>query len=222
MKVFSGYILWGVKFETRKLDEAYIVNVLKKECNCRLWQLNGYRCIHYVATLACLNITPDGSYVYLMYLGALFHNTYKQPIHGMNGSNMWPSTEYIPPMKRRMLGRPTIKRIRDASKRHGKHNVSKVGKKITCGICKQEGHNKSTCSQVERIPKVTVTKKQKVRQTQKPVNLQKGREDVVMVDVGDQQIVHVNATEQVVRVNETVGKVDTTGQPKQRKNQRES
>ncbi|CAH1446537.1 unnamed protein product [Lactuca virosa] len=45
----------GMKFEARKMDEAFTVDVEKKECSCRLWQLNGYGCIHSVATLAYLN-----------------------------------------------------------------------------------------------------------------------------------------------------------------------
>ncbi|CAH1446538.1 unnamed protein product [Lactuca virosa] len=84
-----------------------------------------------------------------MYLAALYHNTYKQPIHGMNGKNMWPSTDlipHLPPLKRSMPGRPTIKRRRDASERMGKHTVSKAGKKVSCSICKEKGHNKATCS----------------------------------------------------------------------------
>ncbi|XP_023743563.2 uncharacterized protein LOC111891725 [Lactuca sativa] len=137
----------GMKFEARKMDEAFTVDVEKKECSCRLWQLNGYGCVHSVTTLAYLNLTPDGPYVDPMYLAALYHNTYKQPIHGMNGQNMWPSTDLIPPLpplKRRMPGRPTIKRRRDASERMGKHTVCKAGKKVSCSICKEKGHNKAT------------------------------------------------------------------------------
>ncbi|XP_052621081.1 uncharacterized protein LOC128126928 [Lactuca sativa] len=34
----------GMKFEARKMDEAFTVDVEKKECSCTLWQLNGYGC----------------------------------------------------------------------------------------------------------------------------------------------------------------------------------
>ncbi|XP_052624931.1 uncharacterized protein LOC111911059 [Lactuca sativa] len=105
----------GMKFEARKMDKAFTVDVEKKECSCRLWQLNGYGCVHSVATLAYLNLKPDGPYVDSM----------------------------------RMPRRPTIKRRRDASERMGKHTVSKAGKKVSCSICKEKGHNKATCSKGE-------------------------------------------------------------------------
>ncbi|XP_023749225.1 uncharacterized protein LOC111897504 [Lactuca sativa] len=161
----------GMKFERRKMDESYIVDVTNKECNCRLWQLNGYGCVHSVATLAYLNIIPDGLYVDPLYLGAFFNNSYKQSISGMNGMDMWPSTDFIPPLpplKRRMPSKPTMKRIRDACERSGKH---------------MKGHNKTTCTQVLRPPKTNVTKKQKIMQTQESVNMQGGGEDAVMGDV---------------------------------------
>ncbi|CAH1449561.1 unnamed protein product [Lactuca virosa] len=131
-----------------------------------------------------------------------------------------------------MSGRPNIKRRMDASERSRKHRVSKADKKITCGVCKHTGHNKSTCNQVERIPKVSVIEKQKVSQAQELVNLQNGGDDAVMVDVGEQQNVHANAPEQqnvhanapeqVVGVNEAVGNVASAVKPKKRKKIREN
>lgn len=50
---------------------------------------------------------------------------------------------HLYPIRRRMHGRPTIRRKKDASERSNKHIVSKVGKKVLCGICKEAGHNKN-------------------------------------------------------------------------------
>ncbi|CAH1426442.1 unnamed protein product [Lactuca virosa] len=64
---------------------------------------------------------------------------------------MWPSTDFIPPLpplKRRISGRLTIKRRRDASEWMGKHTILKAGKKVSCSICKEKGQKKATCSQV--------------------------------------------------------------------------
>ncbi|CAH1432682.1 unnamed protein product [Lactuca virosa] len=181
-----------MEFKTRKIDESYIVDVIKKECSCRLWQLNG----------------------------------------GMNGMNMWPSTTFTPPLsplKRRMPGRPTVIRIRDAFERSGKHIVSEARKKVYCDIFKEKGHNKTTCTKVPRPPKTNVTKKQKIMQTQESVNMQGGGEDVVMGDAVEPQtdeVMRVKKSDQVVRVNEAkergrfnrvVRQVNTTGQPSKRK-----
>ena len=131
-----------MKFITRKIDESYIVDVRKKECICRLWQLNENGYVHSVATLTYLNITPDGAYVDPLYLGAFFHNTYKQSISGMNEMSMWHFTNFLPPLpplKRRMPGRPTMKRIWDASERFGKHMVSKARKIFLVAYAKRKG-----------------------------------------------------------------------------------
>ncbi|CAH1428078.1 unnamed protein product [Lactuca virosa] len=66
---------------------------------------------------------------------------------------MWPPTDFIPPlppMKRRMPGRPNVNRRRDASEKLPMHTVSKAGKTISCSVCKNVGHNKVTCPQAER------------------------------------------------------------------------
>ena len=59
-------------------------------------------------------------------------------------------------MARRMPGRPKTKRRKDASENVGKHRMRKVGKKVTCGICAQQGHNKRGCPTVNRPGKLPV------------------------------------------------------------------
>ena len=135
----------------------------KKECGCRMWQLNGIACVHSVATLGYLNREYEAPYVSAMYLATIYRHAYKYPIHGMNGSNLWPATNFIPPLpplKRRMPGRPTVKRRRDASERSASHTIPRTGRKVTCSICKQHGHNKTTCPQAEGTKKLTVRKKE--------------------------------------------------------------
>lgn len=59
-----------------------------------------------------------------------------------------------------------MKTRKDASETPRKHKVSKEEKKDSCGIYKQTEHNKRTCTQVERPPKIYMRKKHKVRQRQ--------------------------------------------------------
>ncbi|KAL7607868.1 hypothetical protein Lser_V15G11821 [Lactuca serriola] len=81
----------------------------------------------------------------------------------MNSNDMWPETNYTPPLPpicRRMPGRPAIKRKKSTTENIGTHRVSKAGKKIRCSICKEIGHNKATC--LQRSPqKLNVKKKKK-------------------------------------------------------------
>ncbi|XP_023772515.1 uncharacterized protein LOC111921176 [Lactuca sativa] len=154
-----------MEFETRNLDQSYVVDVQKRECTCRLWKLNEYGCVHSVATLSLLNTTHYQTHVERMYFTTLYYNTYKEHIHGTHGMNMLPSTEKIPPLppiKRRMPSRPTIKRKIDGLERSGRHTVSKAGKSVCGGVYKQKGHNKTTCSQVERPLKTNGWKSQGV------------------------------------------------------------
>ena len=108
--------------------------------------------MHSVATISYLN-RDVGSYVDPMYSRAFYRNTYKYPMHGMNGSNMWPFTEFIPPLpplRRKIPGIPKVNRRKDPSEKTTRHIVSKVGKKILYSLCKQVGHNKVTCPQVDK------------------------------------------------------------------------
>ena len=135
-QVLAGFTTRLNQFETRNLGESYIVDVDKKTCSCRVWQLNGYGCVHSVARISYLN-SDVGNYVDPMYYGAIYKNTYKYPMRGMNGSNMWPPTEFIPPLpplKRKMPGTPKVNRRKDSSEKDARHTVSKVGKKIMCSV----------------------------------------------------------------------------------------
>ncbi|XP_023754652.2 uncharacterized protein LOC111903098 [Lactuca sativa] len=161
------------QFETRNLAESYVVDLDKKTCSCRVWQLNGYGCVHSVATISYLN-RDVGSYVDPMFFGAFYRNAYKYPLRGMNGSNIWPSTNFIPPLpplKRKMPGRPKVNRKKDLGEKSTRHTVSKVGKKILCSVCKQVGHNKATCPKVEKPKKLKVKRK---RSTTKGGNEEEG------------------------------------------------
>ncbi|XP_023739034.1 uncharacterized protein LOC111887046 [Lactuca sativa] len=97
-----------------KMTESYVVDLDKKTCTCRVWKLNGYGCVHSEATISYLN-RDVANYVDPILYDAFYKNTYKYQIRGMNGSNMWQPTKFIPllsPLKRRIPGRPKVnKRI---------------------------------------------------------------------------------------------------------------
>ncbi|CAI9262730.1 unnamed protein product [Lactuca saligna] len=153
------------QFEVRGTIDAYEVDLERKTCSCRLWQLNGYGCAHSVASISFLNRDVE-AYVDNMFSTTTFRKAYNYRIAPMNSSDMWLETNYtppLPPINRRMPGRPTTKRKKSTTENTRTHRVSKAGKKIICSIFKEIGHNKATCPR-RRPHKLNVKKhkKQKV------------------------------------------------------------
>ncbi|CAI9277473.1 unnamed protein product [Lactuca saligna] len=105
----------------------------------------------------------------------------------------------------------------------GKHTASKAGKKVSCIICKEKGHNKATCSKGVGTSKQNGTKKQKTIPTQESINVAtRVGDDEVMVDATDaldkpgdeERMVGVNGRDEGVNVNARVKHVKP---PKMRK-----
>lgn len=159
------------KFETRCAGDAYEVDLEKRICSCRLWQLNGYGCVHSVASICYLNKQVE-SYVHEFFSRDMYLKAYKHTLSPMNGSNMWPETPFTPPLppkSRRMPGRPTVNRRKDVTEKVGKHRVSKVGKKMSCSICHEPGHNKARCPKLPNPAKQNVKRARTMPGNQVPV-----------------------------------------------------
>ncbi|GKA61982.1 hypothetical protein Tco_0761501 [Tanacetum coccineum] len=79
----------------------------------------------------------------------VFVNAYKHYIEGMNGMDQWPSTDYqnpLPPIKRRMPGRPPHKKKRDVMEDDGNRTmISRKGQINHYTLCKKTGHNQKAC-----------------------------------------------------------------------------
>lgn len=85
------------------------------------------------------------------------------------------TTNYIlplSPLKRRMLGRPTVKGRRDTSKRIERHNVSKIRKRILCSVCKQVARVR------KRTDREDGNKVMHMEEGWKEINMKEGREDI--------------------------------------------
>nr|KAJ0187022.1 hypothetical protein LSAT_V11C900476890 [Lactuca sativa] len=75
-----------------------------------------------------------------MFSTTTFRKAYNYRIAPMNSSDMWPETNYtppLPPINRRMPCRPTTKRKKSTTENTGTHRVSKAGKKIRCNRSQQ-------------------------------------------------------------------------------------
>ncbi|CAI9276308.1 unnamed protein product [Lactuca saligna] len=125
---------------------------LQRTCACRTWQLTGYPCVHGYACIASLNRDVQ-EYVSPWFTTSMYLNCYRNTINPLNGSDMWPHVDYIsplPPKRRRLPGRPSTKRKRDQIERENqgkKHSITKRGSVMKCSICRESGHNRTTCPQ---------------------------------------------------------------------------
>ncbi|CAI9291985.1 unnamed protein product [Lactuca saligna] len=184
MDRFWGVIPSGVqKYEVRIGNDGYVVDLTKNTCRCRSWQVSGIPCEHAVETILYHNKNAE-DYVAPWFHTAMFLICYNHTINLLNGSSMWLEAPYmkpLPPQKRRLPGRPTLKRKMDQSERESKgkkrHTSSKVGTVNRCTICRERGHNRSTCP--TRLVDVASTSRPK---NKKPKKLDPAQVDPIEVN----------------------------------------
>ncbi|GKA52061.1 60S ribosomal protein L34 [Tanacetum coccineum] len=145
-------------YEVRKGDESFGVNIEKRICSCNWWTLSGVPCVHTVAAYCFLKTDPALG-VSPWYSKRMWQNAYSYFIKPVGGSAMWPNTREdppLPPVQRKMPGRPRKLRIKHVTERD--NVISRSGRQMTCQVCWQKGHNKKTCKN-EPQPKPTKEKK---------------------------------------------------------------
>ena len=139
----------GNKFEVVNGYEGFTVDERLGSCSCRSWQLSGIPCQHGCAAIYFLRKNPE-DYISEWYSKARFVTAYTPYLLGMNGMDQWPSTNYqkpLPPIVKKMPGRPPHKRKKDAGEKDD-GNRTRVGRKgviMHCSLCKGEGHNVRGC-----------------------------------------------------------------------------
>ena len=150
------------EMEVRNGDEAFCVNLQNKVCNCRMWELSGVPCVHAVAGYLHIGKEVDLGVSY-WYSQEAWFNAYQFSIKPVLGSKYWKRTNDelpLPPLFRKMPGRPQKQRRKSADENNGTQGtqVSRVGRQMTCSNCWQKGHNKAGC-QNESQPKPQTEKK---------------------------------------------------------------
>ena len=134
--------------EVRKRNEAYGVNLIARTCDCRLWELSGIPCVHAVAGYLHFKLNPDDG-VSSWYTQAKWFDSYQFSIKPVYGSKIWRSTTNtppLPPIVKKMPGRPRKLRIPHPSEQDDEHHVSRFGRVMTCQNCWRKGHNKASCT----------------------------------------------------------------------------
>ncbi|CAI9281539.1 unnamed protein product [Lactuca saligna] len=102
----------------------------------KLWELSRIPCVHAQVAILYTNQDP-ANFISSWFNKNNYKATYDQNIHPVNGSILWEETSYtkpLPPIERRMPGRPRVKRRRHVSENQDKcSQVSSKGRTIQCG-----------------------------------------------------------------------------------------
>ncbi|KAK1432978.1 hypothetical protein QVD17_09881 [Tagetes erecta] len=139
-------------------NDQVLVDLGKKTCSCRKWELTGMPCKHAVAAILDSSkrdnqdAVPE-SWVSKVYWLETWKEVYQHTIDPVNGRDMWrPSgcpTILRAPKHHVQVGRPKKMRRKSAvelseiSEKNGK--MVKKGYQTSCSICKNKGHNKRSC-----------------------------------------------------------------------------
>ncbi|PWA41990.1 Leucine-rich repeat-containing protein [Artemisia annua] len=122
------------EMEVRNGDEAFCVNLQNKVCNCRMWELSGVPCVHVVAGYLHIGKEVDEG-VSFWYSQEAWFNAYQFSIKPVLGSKYWKRTNDVPslpPLFRKMPGRPQKQRRKEADENNGTQ-VSRVGEHASRG-----------------------------------------------------------------------------------------
>ncbi|CAH1452793.1 unnamed protein product [Lactuca virosa] len=118
----------GLVFESRFNYESFKVYLEARTCTCRLWNLSGIPFVHANAAINYIHKTADG-YINECFSKNRFIECYQSNIMPVNGSNLWEQTPFqkpLPPIARRMPGRPATKRRRHSSEKETKFATARV------------------------------------------------------------------------------------------------
>ncbi|KAL4587600.1 hypothetical protein LXL04_000472 [Taraxacum kok-saghyz] len=142
-------------FEVRNGFQSYGVDLQQRNCACRLWSISGIPCVHAQAAIIFTQQDPK-EFINTWYSKEKYLAAYSCNIMPVNGSSMWVETTHpkpLPPISRRMPGRPSIKRKRHVSEHDDKHSqVSSKKWSVQCKNCLVKGHNARSCKNPKVVP----------------------------------------------------------------------
>jgi hypothetical protein len=83
----------GNLYEVRPNNKQYVVNLLKRTCGCRLWDMTGIPCAYAVFAIWYFNANPE-DYVDEWYTVKMYKKAYDEIVYPMPGEDQWVKTSY--------------------------------------------------------------------------------------------------------------------------------
>ncbi|RYR00072.1 hypothetical protein Ahy_B07g088129 [Arachis hypogaea] len=136
--------------------QQFVVDLNLHECSCRKFQLTGYPCEHAMSCIRkmCLDVK---NYVNKCYRKQTYVDCYQHVIYPLNGPNLWSRTEnddVLPPVFRKSIGRPKLRRNKTGDEPRNNGPLSKLartGQQQKCSYCFALAHNKRTCPRKRKM-----------------------------------------------------------------------
>ncbi|KAF3670431.1 hypothetical protein FXO37_08560 [Capsicum annuum] len=134
-------------FEVKEGLCQHKVDIVKRTCSCRVWQLKGIPCAHGVAAIL-FNKYPLFEYIDRCYSKETYLQTYANVVQPLTNMKMWPISPNIvvaPPEITTLPGRPTKNRKKEVGEIKKSEKLPRTGLAMTCSVCYVRGHNKRGC-----------------------------------------------------------------------------
>ncbi|XP_030945853.1 uncharacterized protein LOC115970348 [Quercus lobata] len=146
-KPFSATPAGNFLYEVGSQYERHIVDLVKKTCSCRSWDLNGIPCKHAI-TAIYINIETPKDHTYPCYFKETYMEIYKEVLPPMSGLSEKAKTGQPAPLAPHIykpLGRPPKQSKRASDEPRNPYKASRLNRPIRCGKCKKERHNSKGC-----------------------------------------------------------------------------
>ncbi|XP_017413096.1 uncharacterized protein LOC108324668 [Vigna angularis] len=146
------------------------------------WAITGVPCCHSLAVMKFLNLDVE-DFIPCCFRKSTYEEIYSSTVYPINGYKMWEITTHVdvlPPPKRILPERPKKKRkleqwelVKDDKR------MRKGGIKKRCGICKQLGHNRTSCTKSTQTPDVNSHQTQETNPSTQPMMPSSNQDEVV-------------------------------------------
>ncbi|XP_057795182.1 uncharacterized protein LOC131011390 [Salvia miltiorrhiza] len=152
---YTAQRLSGRKYKVQTADRSFKVDLEKKKCECRAFQLDQLPCSHSIAAISEAGDTI-AEYVDSYYKNEFLIDTYSDEVNNLPPRHQWLVPEYIA----ESVVLPLIIKGQSGGPKEGKHRGGGEGRSTQadesssirrrkpkkCSICHEEGQSKRTCA----------------------------------------------------------------------------
>ena len=129
--------------------QTHCLNLHDKKCTCGKFLIYGFPCSHIIA--ACQHQCVDFRlFVQAYYIKQSYYDTWANLSHPIFNEDEWPLYDgptTVPPKSMKRIGSRRSK----STRLHNEMDVREGKTTITCGLCKQSGHNRWSCKNRNQV-----------------------------------------------------------------------